>query len=42
MLIVTPQVVDQYEADISQIAFKSTPTVPNFHRHWNSFTSAAV
>jgi len=29
-------------ADISQITFKSTPTVPNFHRHRIGFTSAAV
>ena len=27
--------------DISQITFKSTPTVPKSHRHWNSFTSSA-
>ena len=29
-------------ADISQMIVKSSPTVPNFHCHWNSFTSAAI
>ncbi len=28
--------------DISQITFKSTPTVPKFHRHCKSFPSAAI
>ena len=28
--------------DISQIIVKSAPTVHNYYRHWNYFTSAAV
>jgi hypothetical protein len=30
------------EANISQITFKSAPTVAGFNRHWDSFTSAAI
>ncbi len=37
-----PAPVQDLIIDISQIIFKSNPTVPKSHRHWISFPSAAI